>query len=336
METMLIINISIAVLVFFIAISGVKQISQGQSAIIERLGKYRTTLKPGLNFVIPFLDKLKFVKSVNMTTEMSNYRIDLREQIMDIPEQEVISKDNIRMQVDTLVFYQIVEPYKAVYEISSPVNAIKQLSQTTIRNIFGEMDLDTSLSARESINERLRSILDEATDKWGIKVLRVEIQDIIPPLELKEAMQKQMVAERAKREKVTLAEADKQKNILEAEGVKQKQILEAEGANKAVILKAQAEKDKRILEAEGESKSIKMVQEATAEGLDAVRDVLGKTDGIEGVVLIETLKTQQEVAKSLAGGTNSKFFLPNDLAGLFGAIGGVKEVLDLSKKLKKK
>ena len=255
---------------------------------------------------------------------------------MDIPEQEVISKDNIRMQVDTLVFYQIIEPYKSVYEINSPVYAIKQLSQTTIRNIFGEMDLDTSLSARDSINDRLRSILDEATDKWGIKIIRVEIQDIIPPIELKDAMQKQMVAERAKREKITLAEADKQKNILDAEGIKQKQILEAEGANKAVILTAQAEKNKRVLEAEGESHSIKMVQEAVAEGLDAVRDVLGKTDGIEGVVLIETLKTQQEIAKSLAGGTNSKFFLPNDLAGLFGAIGGVKEILDLSKNLKKK
>ena len=336
MDAMLIINISIAVLVIFISLSAVKQVSQGQAAFIERLGKYQTTLEPGLNFVIPFFDKQKIVKAVNMSTDLPDNRIDLREQIMDIPEQEVISKDNIRMQVDTLVFYQIIEPYKSVYEINSPVYAIKQLSQTTIRNIFGEMDLDTSLSARDSINDRLRSILDEATDKWGIKIIRVEIQDIIPPIELKDAMQKQMVAERAKREKITLAEADKQKNILDAEGIKQKQILEAEGANKAVILTAQAEKNKRVLEAEGESHSIKMVQEAVAEGLDAVRDVLGKTDGIEGVVLIETLKTQQEIAKSLAGGTNSKFFLPNDLAGLFGAIGGVKEILDLSKNLKKK
>ncbi|TKJ36949.1 peptidase [candidate division LCP-89 bacterium B3_LCP] len=337
MDPVLIINIAIAILVIIIALSGIKQIQQGQAAVIERLGKYHKTLEAGLSFIIPFFDRQKFVRNVNARPhELANNRIDLREQIMDIPEQEVISKDNIRMQVDTLVFFQIVEPYKAVYEISSPVKGIQQLSQTTIRNIFGEMDLDTSLSARESINDRLRSILDEATDKWGIKVLRVEIQDIIPPIELKEAMQKQMIAERERRAKVTLAEAEKQERILTAEGQRQKQILEAEGENQAVILKAEAERKKKILEAEGQSKSIQMVQEATAKGLDAVRVVLGKAEGIQGVVLIETLKAQQEIAKALASGENSKFFLPNDLAGLFGAIGGIKEVLDLSKDISAK
>jgi regulator of protease activity HflC (stomatin/prohibitin superfamily) len=252
---------------------------------------------------------------------------------MDIPEQEIISKDNIRVQVDTIVFYQIVEPYKAVYEISSPVEAIKQLSQTTIRNILGEMDLDASLTARESINGRLRSILDEATDKWGIKVLRVEIQEIKPPVELKDAMQKQMIAERQKREMITLAEAEKQKNILDAEGFKQKAILEAEGRNRAVVLDAEAVKQQKVLEAEGESKSIQMVQEATAKGLEAVQEVLAKTAGSNGVILIEALKTQQSVAESLASGTNAKFFLPNEIAGLFGAVGGLSEILKMSKSL---
>jgi regulator of protease activity HflC (stomatin/prohibitin superfamily) len=257
----------------------------------------------------------------------------LREQIMDIPEQEIISKDNIRVQVDTIVFYQIVEPYKAVYEISSPVEAIKQLSQTTIRNILGELDLDASLTARESINGRLRSILDEATDKWGIKVLRVEIQEIKPPLELKDAMQKQMIAERKKREMITLAEGEKQKNILDAEGFKQKAILEAEGRNRAVVLDAEAVRQRKVLEAEGESKSIQMVQEATARGLEAVQEVLAKTGGSNGVILIEALKTQQSVAASLASGTNAKFFLPNEIAGLFGAVGGLSEILKMSKSL---
>ena len=282
------------------------------------------------------LDRIILIHGVNAQTGIiPESRIDLREQIYDIPSQEVITKDNIRMQVDTLVFYQIVEPYKAVYEISNPVEAIKQLSQTTIRNIFGEMDLDTSLSAREDINTRLRIVLDEATDNWGIKIERVEIQEIAPPAELKDAMQKQMVAERARREKVTLAEAEKQENILLAEGIKQRQILEAEGQNRAVVLTAEAEKQKRILEAEGEAESIRLVQESTAKGLDAVREVLSVTKGSEGLVLIETLKTQSEIAKALASGENSKFFLPMELAGLFGAVGGIKEILSISDDVKK-
>lgn len=333
MTGFLVVLITLAILTIVVAMSGIKQVSQGSAAIVERLGKFRIELRPGLNFIVPFLDKVRTVRNVNAQSDVRHDRIDLREQIMDIPEQEIISKDNIRVQVDTIVFYQIVEPYKAVYEISSPVEAIKQLSQTSIRNILGEMDLDASLTARESINGRLQSILDEATDKWGIKVLRVEIQEIKPPIELKDAMQKQMIAERKKRETITLAEGAKRKNILDAEGFKQKAILEAEGRNRAVVLDAEAVKQQKVLEAEGESKSIQMVQEATAKGLQAVQEVLAKTAGSNGVILIEALKTQQNVAESLASGTNAKFFLPNEIAGLFGAVGGLSEILKMSKSL---
>ena len=333
MTGFLVVLITLAILTIVVAMNGIKQVAQGTAAIVERLGEFRIELRPGLNFIVPFLDKVRIVRNVNVKSDVRHDRIDLREQIMDIPAQEIISKDNIRVQVDTIVFYQIVEPYKAVYEISSPVEAIKQLSQTTIRNILGEMDLDASLTARESINGRLRSILDEATDKWGIKVLRVEIQEIKPPVELKDAMQKQMIAERKKREMITLAEAEKRKNILDAEGFKQKAILEAEGRNRAVVLDAEAVKQQKVLEAEGESKSIQMVQEATAKGLEAVQEVLAKTGGSNGVILIEALKTQQSVAESLASGTNAKFFLPNEIAGLFGAVGGLSEILKMSKSL---
>lgn len=254
-------------------------------------------------------------------------RIDLREQILDIAKQDVITRDNVEMNVDTLVFYQIVEPHKTVYEISSPVDAIRQLSRTSIRNVFGEMDLDATLSARESINAKLRTVLDEATDKWGIKVLRVEVQDISPPPELKETMQKQMVAERDRRAQVTLAEAEKQAVILKAEGDRQNQILRAEGEKQSVVLRAEAEKQESVLVAEGQAEAIRMVQQATAAGLDMVRDSLSKKEGTRGVIALETLKAQTEIANRLATGESTKIFLPTEVAGLFGALGGVKEIL---------
>jgi regulator of protease activity HflC (stomatin/prohibitin superfamily) len=313
-----------------IALAGIRQVAQSQCALVERLGRYHKTLNPGLNLIVPFLDRVRFVGSVNLrgrVDHISPYRIDLREQVLDIAKQEVITRDNVEMDVDTLVFYQITEPRRTVYEISNVVEAIRQLSRTTIRNVFGEMDLDTSLSARESINTRLRTILDEATDKWGIKVLRVEIQDISPPPELKETMQKQMVAERERRAKVTLAEAQKQAVILEAEAKRQDAILRAEGDSKAVVLRAEAEKQQRILTAEGESESIRLVQQATAAGLDAIRGVLGKTDGTQGLIVLEALKAQIGIAEHLASGESTKLFLPTDIAGLYGAVGGIKEIL---------
>jgi len=330
MSPILNIIIALTFLVIVIALIGIRQISQSQCAIIERLGRYHKTLNPGLNFVVPFLDKTRFVGNVNLKgreERISPYRIDLREQILDIPKQEVITKDNVEMDVDTLIFYQVIEPHRVVYEIASPVEAIRQISRTTIRNIFGGMELDASLSARGAINEKLRTILDEATDKWGVKVIRVEIQDISPPPELKETMQKQMIAERDRRARVTLAEAEKQAVILEAESKRQDAILRAEGENQAIILRAEAEKQERVLAAEGEAEAIRLVQQATAAGLDAVRGVLGQTDGTQGLIIIESLKAQMEIAKNLSSGESTKLFLPTDIAGLYGAVGGIMEIL---------
>jgi len=330
-----IVLLTIVILFALVVLKGVTIVSQGQAAIIERLGKYRTTLEPGINFIVPILDQARHVRVVNNPNSKDRVgakRVDLREQLLNVDKLEVITKDNVRMGVDTLVFYQIMEPFKAVYEINNPVNGIKELSKTTVRNVFGEMDLDQSLASREESNTKLRSVLDEATDKWGIKVLRVEIQDIIPPQELVQVMQEQMKAERIKRG-----------NVIEAEAVKKKMILEAEGKNREAILLAEADKQESILTAEGEAKSIllraeaeakgiQMVEEAKAKGFDAVRDSLSSSKGTEGVVALETLKTQETVAKELASSKNATFFLPNELAGLSGAVGSLKEIFNATGK----
>ncbi len=308
----------------------IRIVSQSQCGIIERFGRYHKTLRPGLNVVVPFIDRQRRVASLNLRgreDRISSNRIDLREQVLDVPKQDVITKDNIEMDVDTLVFYQIIDPVKSVYEISNLLSAIRQLSKTTIRNIFGEMELDATLSAREPINARLKTVLDEATDAWGIRVLRVEIQDISPPQELKHTMQQQMVAERDRRAQVTLAEAAKQAVILEAESRKQDAVLRAEGDNRAVILRAEAEKQEKILRAEGEAESIALVQQATAGGLEVVREVLGRSGGSEGLIMLQALKAQTEIAKHLSSGESTKIFLPTDIAGLYGAVGGIKEIL---------
>ena len=231
MDTFTIVLIAFAVLFAIVVLKGVTLVSQSEAAIVERLGKYRVTLEPGLNFIIPGLDSVKNVRNVNnqlAIDKVSNKRVDLREQLLNVEKLDVITKDNVRMEVDTLVFYQILEPYKAAYEINNPVRAIDELSKTTVRNVFGEMDLDTSLASREDSNSKLRGVLDEATDKWGIKVLRVEIQDIKPPDDLLQTMKKQMTAERERREQVIQAEAKKRSTILEAEGINQSKILIAE------------------------------------------------------------------------------------------------------------
>ena len=332
-DTSTIVLIVVAIVTIIVAFRAIKVVSQSQAGIVERLGKFSSTLTPGINFVIPFLDKEKDVYNVNIRPDIPRKRVDLREQVLNIPKQEVRTKENISVGVDSVIFYQITEPVKAVYEISNPIEGITQISQTTMRNIFGEMDLDTTLGARDIINNRLRDVLDEATDKWGIKVIRVEVQEITPPQDVKKDLQKIIVADRAKRAEVIEAEAFKQKHILQAEGQRKGQILEAEGEAQAVILAADAEKQKQILEAEGQSESIRLVKAATAKGLDEIRTVLAKTDGSTSVVLIEALNAQMNVAKSLAEGKNEKFFLPNDLAGLFGAMGSMKEILKTKSQL---
>ena len=322
MDTFTIVLIAFAVLFAIVVLKGVTLVSQSEAAIVERLGKYRVTLDPGLNFITPGLDSIKNVRNVNNQLAqdvVSNKRVDLREQLLNVEKLDVITKDNVRMEVDTLVFYQILEPYKATYEINNPVRAIDELSKTTVRNVFGEMDLDTSLASREDSNTKLRQVLDEATDKWGIKVLRVEIQDIKPPADLVETMKKQMTAERERREQVIQAEAKKRSSILEAEGI-----------NQSKILIAEAEKQEKILRAEGEAEEIRLTQDATAKGFDVVRTSLSAAKGTDGVIVIETLRAQIEVAKQLASSKNSTFFLPTELVGLAGAVGSIKEIIKTS------
>jgi len=327
METTYIVS-AVIVLVVIIVLKGIKQVPQGQAMIVERLGKYIKTLDSGINFIVPFLDKRRVVKYLNYKQEgLSIYSVDLREQVYDIPSQSVITRDNISLTVDTLIFYQIVEPHKAVYEISDLILAIRELSRTTMRNVFGEMDLDTSLSSRDSINQKLRGILDEATDKWGVKILRVEVQDIVPPTDLKEDMERQMKAERTRRQEVTIAEGKKQAAILESEGIKQSLILNAQGESESRIMKAEALKAEKILLAEGEAESIRLVQQAKAVGLDAVRQVYAQDQGSENLLMMEILRSQNEIAKDIANGSSQKIFLPTESAGLYGSIKGIQELL---------
>ncbi|HKM07248.1 MAG TPA: SPFH domain-containing protein [Sphaerochaeta sp.] len=327
MESVYII-VAITLFVVIIVFKGIKQVPQGQAMIIERLGRYVRTLESGINFIVPFLDKKRVVKHLNYKQEgLSIYSVDLREQVYDIPSQSVITRDNISLTVDTLIFYQIIEPHKALYEISDLIMAIRELSRTTMRNVFGEMDLDTSLSSRDSINQKLRGILDEATDKWGVKILRVEIQDIVPPTDLKEDMERQMKAERTRRQEVTLAEGKKQAAILESEGIKQSLILNAQGESESRIMKAEALKAEKILLAEGEAESIRLVQQAKALGLDAVRAVYAQQQGSENLLMMEILRSQNEIAKELANGSSQKIFFPTESAGLFGSIKGIQELL---------
>ncbi len=334
MDIKLIIVLGFFVVVVAVTLTGIKQVPQGIAVLIERLGKYHRTLGPGISFILPFFDKRRYVKQVNNKPEgIKNHEIDLREQVYDIPQQTVITKDNINLTVDTLLFYQIVEPYRACYEIKDLVMAIRELSKTAIRNIFGEMDMDESLSARESINDKLRTVLDEATDKWGTKVNRVEIQNIIPPADLKDDMEKQMKAERAKRQDITIAEGKKQSAILEAEGLKQNQILRAQGESEAKILRAEAEKKEKILVAEGEAAEIKLVQEAKASGWEEVRKVYSASSGVDSLLMLEILKSQSDIAEAIAKGDNQKIYLPTDMAGLFGAMGGIKELLNTRKEI---
>ncbi|MGE4584973.1 MAG: SPFH domain-containing protein [Sphaerochaeta sp.] len=322
--------IAITLFVVLIVLKGIKQVPQGQAIIIERLGRYVRTLESGINFIIPFLDKKRVVKHLNYKQEgLSPYCVDLREQVYDIPSQSVITRDNINLTVDTLIFYQIIEPHKALYEISDLIMAIRELSRTTMRNVFGEMDLDTSLSSRDTINQKLRGILDEATDKWGVKILRVEIQDIVPPSDLKEDMERQMRAERTRRQEVTIAEGKKQAAILEAEGNKQSLILNAQGEAESRIMKAEAIKSEKILLAEGEAESIRLVQLAKAVGLDAVRKVYAEQEGANNLLMTEVLRSQNEIAKDIANGSSQKIFLPTELAGLFGSIKGIQELLSM-------
>lgn len=288
-------------------------IPQSETRIIERLGKYYATLKPGVNIIIPFIDRAKVVVTQQRGQYFYSSAIDLREQVYDFDKQNVITKDNIQMQINALLYFQIVDPFKTVYEINNLPNAIEKLTQTTLRNIIGEMELDQTLTSRDTINTKLRGVLDDATNKWGIKVNRVELQDITPPSSVLQAMEKQMQAERNKRAA-----------ILTSEGDKQSQILQSEGDKAATINRAEADKQQAILRAEGEATARIRKAEAEAIAIAKITEAVGKSTNPANYLLAQKyIQMLNEVAR---GDKTKTVFLPYEATNLMGSIGGIKEL----------
>ena len=303
--------------IVFLALIFVKMavviIPQSETRIIERLGKYYATLKPGINIIIPFIDRAKSIITIQRGRYVYSNSIDLREQVYDFDRQNVITKDNIQMQINALLYFQIVDPFKAVYEINNLPNAIEKLTQTTLRNIIGEMELDQTLTSRDTINSKLRGVLDDATNKWGIKVNRVELQAIIPPQSVLQAMEKQMQAER-----------DKRATILTSEGTKQAQILQSEGEKTAKINRAEAEKQQAILLAEGEATARIRKAEAEAAAIEKITAAVGKSTNPANYLLA---KNYIQMLEQLAQGDKTKtVFLPYEASNLMGSLGGIKEL----------
>ena len=296
----------IILIALIILVRNIRIVPQAQAYVITRLGAYKTTWGVGLHLKIPFIEAVA-------------KRLSLKEQVADFPPQPVITKDNVTMSIDSVVFFRIMDPKLYTYGVESPILAIENLSATTLRNIIGDLDLDTTLTSRDTINAKMRAILDEATDAWGIKVNRVEVKNITPPSAIQQAMEKQMKAEREKREAVLLAEGEKQAAITIAEGNKQAQILSAEAAKQQVILAAEAEKEKQIREAEGEAEAIKNVQQATADGIRMVREA-----GADNAVL--TLQAF-EALKAVANGRATKLIIPSEIQGMAGLAASLKEIV---------
>lgn len=308
-----IVLIAIILLVILFAKMAVVIIPQSETRIIERLGRYYATLQPGINIIIPFIDRAKEIVALRSGRYTYTTVIDLREQVYDFDRQNVITKDNIQMQINALLYFQIVDPFKAVYEINNLPNAIEKLTQTTLRNIIGEMELDQTLTSRDTINTKLRSVLDDATNKWGIKVNRVELQDITPPESVLQAMEKQMQAERNKRA-----------TILTSEGEKQAAILQSEGEKTSTINRAEADKEQAILIAEGQAQARIRVAEAEAVAIQRITDALGKSTNPANYLIAQ--KYIQMMA-DLAKNENQKtVYLPYEATGMMGSIGGIKEM----------
>ena len=299
----------IVVLVFFILLmiiffSSIRIIGQTEKGIVERFGAYRTTWDTGSHLKVPFLDRLA-------------HRIDMKEHVADFPPQSVITKDNVTMQIDTVVFFYVTDPKLFAYGVADPIRAIELLSATTLRNVIGELDLDETLTSRDVINEKIRGILDAATDPWGIKVTRVEVKNILPPKDIQEAMERQMRAEREKREKILLAEGQKQSAILIAEGNKESMILNAEAEKESTIRRAEGEAQKLVDMKKAEADGIRMVRQAEADGIKAIKDA-----GADKAVL--TIKGY-EALKEVADGKATKIFLPNELGKLGGVASAIAE-----------
>lgn len=308
-----IVLIAIILLVILFAKMAVVIIPQSETRIIERLGRYYATLQPGINIIIPFIDRAKEIVALRSGRYTYTTVIDLREQVYDFDRQNVITKDNIQMQINALLYFQIVDPFKAVYEINNLPNAIEKLTQTTLRNIIGEMELDQTLTSRDTINTKLRSVLDDATNKWGIKVNRVELQDITPPESVLQAMEKQMQAERNKRA-----------TILTSEGEKQAAILQSEGEKTSTINRAEADKEQAILIAEGQAQARIRVAEAEAVAIQRITDAVGNSTNPANYLIAQ--KYIQMMA-DLAKNENQKtVYLPYEATGMMGSIGGIKEM----------
>ena len=305
--------IGLVVLVLLFAKMAIVIIPQSETRIIERLGKYYATLKPGIDVIIPFIDRAKVIVTYQRGRYTYSNHIDLREQVYDFDKQNVITKDNIQMQINALLYFQIVDPFKAVYEINNLPNAIEKLTQTTLRNIIGEMELDQTLTSRDVINTKLRGVLDDATNKWGIKVNRVELQDITPPQSVLQAMEKQMQAER-----------DKRATILTSEGQKQAQILQSEGEKAATINRAEADKQQAILRAEGEATARIRKAEAEAAAIEKITQAVGQSTNPANYLLA---KNYIQMLQQVASGDKSKtVFLPYEASNLMGSLGGIKEL----------
>lgn len=320
---MIYVVIVIAAIVIIFALAGLKVVPQSETRVIERLGKFHKVLPAGLNIIWPIIDRPKIIVTRKVVegyqgrqvVRMSETaKIDLREQVYDFPKQNVITKDNVTTEINALLYFQIVDPIKSVYEIDNLPNAIEKLTQTTLRNVIGELELDETLTSRDTINAKLRAVLDDATNKWGVKVNRVELQDITPPETVRQAMEKQMQAERNRRAEILKAEGEKASAILNSEGEKTSQINNAEAEKQSTLLRAEGIAKAKIMQAEAEAKAIQLV----AEAIQAT-----KTDPATYLLATKYIETLKEMT---SGQDNKTVYIPYEATNLLGSIGGIKEM----------
>ena len=306
MEGLFYVIIAIILLAVFILALNIKIVPQSKAYVVERLGSYSTTWQTGLHVKIPVFERIAKIVS-------------LKEQVVDFKPQPVITKDNVTMQIDTVVFYQITDPKLYTYGVESPISAIENLTATTLRNIIGELELDHTLTSRDTINAKIRGILDEATDPWGIKVNRVELKNILPPREIQDAMEKQMKAERERREAILRAEGDKESKILVAQGQKEAKILAAQADKEAAILQADAVRERKIREADGEAQAIIAIQKAEAQGISLINEAAPT----QAVIALRSLEALQKVADGQA----TKIIIPSEIQSIAGLATGIKELV---------
>lgn len=326
MEGFSFISITLLILATVVVVRGLRIVKQSEAMVIERLGRYRTTMTAGINIIIPFVDRprasvWRYSKEDSYGERVVAYRmmerIDLRETVFDFPRQSVITRDNVVTEINALIYFQVVDAVKVVYEINNLPNAIEKLTQTTLRNVLGELDLDECLSSRDTINTKLRAILDEATNKWGVKVNRVELQDINPPQDIKEAMEKQMRAERSRRAQIIEAEGTKTAAILEAEGRKGADINQAEGERQATILEAEGQAEARLKVATAEAEAIKKVAEAVSQT---------KADPTQYLIAIRYVEALEKMLDT-SNDKSRVVFMPYEASGMLGSVGSIKELL---------